>query len=274
VSVNWRVVVNAQDGASKPTITSSDPVNQLPSFSLDSLGGCISGSFSGLPKQLDVSARDILTLEIDTGSGFAPIFKGYVAQSPSVYSDNISTYELVGLKQRFYEFPVREQRLPGSDVAAMVREVIGNSTLPVGVTYASADVPDLNFSAGLRVPQVENVGDFLDDLASFVGRFIVPSSGSYTYDGTTYGPGDIVPAVRWGVNALGEFFFKRPTQTTITLNEDDINVDLQWRNVAVESAPNAITLIYGTGYDSRFISGLSIFLQHHFRSRNVQQYCK
>lgn len=254
------MIVTGEDGTSKPNITAADPIANLPSFSVDVLGGSLTASFSGLAKNLDLASRDIVTFELaEDGVTFSQVFRGYVAELPSVYADNIGTYRLVGMKQRFYELPVRALRLVQADVAAMVREVITSINMPVGTSYSSSNVPDLGFVNGLRIPQSETIGDFLDSLARLVGRFIVAPSSTYTYDGLTYNAGDAVPAVRWGVTANGAFFFRRPVPSTITLNEDATDIDIEWLNVVSEESPNATVLVFGQSYDTQVFNTLSLF---------------
>jgi hypothetical protein len=260
VSFDWRLTVEEEDGTLRGVFTSSNPVASLDDFSVDPLGGSVTASFQGLPKVLGIEARDVVTLEVEPPSGsFTPVFKGYVSSLPSPFSDEVGTYNLVGMRQRLYEVPVADVYLRQRDLADMVKEAISGSNLPVGVTYSAAAVPTLNFEAGIRLPQGETLGDLLDDLAATVGRFIVPPSLTYTYDSVVFSAGEVVPAVRWGVDANGVVFFRRPLIAAVALDESDVNTRIDWQDISAEEIPNVIGLVYGSAYDLNLVKSAFTF---------------
>jgi hypothetical protein len=157
------------------------------------------------------------------------------------------------MRQRLYEVPVANEYLPQSDIAAMVRTVFDDAALPVGVSYSAGAVPDLTLQAGVRLPQGETVGDFLDDLAALVGRFVVPPTQTYTYDSVVFSAGEVVPAVRWGVDANGVVFFRRPITAPVALDESDVNTRIDWQDISAEEVPNVIGLTYASAYDLNIV---------------------
>lgn len=266
MSFTWRMDVFIPSTGLIQSLSPSSSVVALNEFSVDVLGGSISGSFSGVPSALQIPARALVEISIGTPT-LQPVFLGYVNSLPSVFSDDVGTYNLVGLKQRFYEVPIvgtaSVDRLPASDIGAMVRTVLSSqsvaSALPFFVLYSAGQVPDLGFSVGTRFPQAETLGDFLDSLARLAGRFVVPAGDTYTYDGVTYPAGTVIPEVRWGVNAVGIVFFKRAFGSTVPVLESDANVDVQWDALSVEDATNRVVLVYGQDYDLNFVESVFTF---------------
>jgi len=248
--MHWRMQVLTAAGGARETLTPADAIASLDSFSVSSGGSSQEASWQALPGAVNVQPRDIVTLQTsDDNITWTNRFRGVIVQAGNPRSSDLQSYRAVGLKQRFYEMPLTIPRVLGADVGTMVRAVLGGITLPTGVTYDSANVPLLDFTQGDRYPQLESVGDFLDALAASVGRFIVPTGyGGYAYDGVTYADGSTVPAVTWGVDASGAFFFRRPQASVVPLSEWSTGVHVAWTEANAEDACDRVMLVYATEY--------------------------
>lgn len=250
--MDWQLLIYQQDATTlRATLTAADEVARLDSFTISPQGDCGDGVFTALPSAVAIEPRDIVVVEVDTTGSMEAIYKGVVTVCGNPRSDDAQAYRVVGIRQRMYEQVVLDASVTGGDVAAMVRQVLSNSSnLPAGVTYTATDVPDLGFELGNRYPAYETVGDFLDAMMATVGRFIVPSGSSYTYDGTTYAPGDVVPAVTWGVRADGSIYFRRPAATSaIAASELDARTLVTWNEINAEAAVTDNVLIYLAAFD-------------------------
>src|SRR5690606_8101545 len=82
--------------------------------------------------------------------------------------------------------------------------------------------------------------------------FVVQSGTTYAYDGVTYRPGDVVPAVTWGVRAghetgepsiiQGHMFFRRP-RGALRLDELQDRLDVAWEPVAADAVVDSVVVI-------------------------------
>jgi hypothetical protein len=241
----------------------SDPLFSVDSYDVAPDGNCFEATFRLPPKGLSftIAPRDVVTIETrpDSSSSWVARYRGYVALAGNPRSDNVETYRLVGLKQRLFEVVLytgaQSAIITSDDVADMANAAfdaaLAGLAFPgiVGVDINSFDAPSLSFTAGDRITQLETVGSALDALAGSVGRFVVPTGDTYTYDGVTYSGGDIVPPVTWGVNASGETFFRRPIANIANISEDDINVDVTYPALSAEEVVDTPVLVYYPGMD-------------------------
>jgi len=272
MSFTYRVVVKTPSGASKATYDPTDKLVALSRFDVDAGGNCGEADFTVVYDSVAIDARDVITVESTTvpnptSGDFTPLYTGVVVQAPNPNSEYQQSVRCVGLKQRLYELPVTKALLLDGqdrisftgDVAKMVWEAIAALTLPGGITFSTSDAPVLGFQLGTRYPGRESVGALLDALAETVGSFVVPTGGSYSYDGVTFDAGDFVPAVIWGVNADGELFFRRPVISVAVVDESDLDTDIQWTVINAEEVVNSVDLVYGTAYDLSLIERSSVF---------------
>jgi len=244
MSLTWRLVVLHADGSSHVYQAESD-VLRLDSFDVTPAGDCGEALLTVLGSSVVLPPRAIVTLETSPdGSVWTPRYRGLVVVAASTRTLQPQTVKLVGLRQRFYELTVEAARVSGGDVAAMAHEVLDALTLPFSLSLP-ASFPDTGFQFGDRFPQLETVGAFLDALVEAVPQFVVPVGGSYTYDGVTYGEGEVVPGVEWGVDAAGLVFFRRPASSGVSVSESDAGVGVSWGQVNAESVVNAVRLVYG-----------------------------
>lgn len=245
-SLSWRVERTTSTGQSGTPLLPSSGFAGGFTASTTPLGGSLDAAFRAYPPAINLSQRDVLSLTVrfDPAEEYVPLHRGVVVQLGSPRSETLSNYELASARDRLYETIVTLDRVAGADVASMVNTLLANVTLPTGLTWDSADAPTLGFSLGDRFPQLESIGAFLDGLAASVGRFIVPSGTTYVYDGVTYYPGDIVPAVEWGVRGDGSIYFRRPLGLTAYLEEASARVNVEWAQVNAEEVIDAARLVY------------------------------
>lgn len=255
------VVIDGSTGASKITITNANALFSVDEYNVTPDGNCLEATFRLLPKSVSptVELRDVVTIETrpDNLSSFAPAYRGYVVLAGNPRSDNVETYRLIGMKQRFYETILRVTGyVDGADVATMADDVFTESSTAqgasiIGVDLAGTrDVPLLTFTLGDRFPLLETAGNALDVLASTVGRFLVPASTAYTYDGFTFTAGATVPPVTWGVRPNGELFFRRALRVVGAFAETEIDVAVSYPQLSGEDVVEAPVLVYYPGSDT------------------------
>lgn len=252
MSVQWRMHVWQADGTARPTIDLDSSVASLDRFEVDGAGNCLEATWRAKPSAVTIKVRDVIQLQVstDSGSTWTSVYKGVVVTAGSPRAPGLQAYRAVGLKQRFYELLLEEFVISGGDVATMVDAALTAITLPEGVTYSSSGVPTQSFELGDRYPALEPVGEFLDALAATVGRFLVPAgTGPYTYDGESYADGEIVPATKWGVDADGAFFFRRPQENSVSVSETDNQTSVAWDRTSGEEVYDRVALIYASEYE-------------------------
>lgn len=261
--MQWRLQVASPANVSVATygpgqVDGDGGIVSIDSFDVDSAGNCLTMQFQALPSRNEIGPRSIVTLQkYDTDtSSWVSWWKGVVTTVGTPRSDRVQSYEALGLKQLFYEAPLR--RLPywpfaylsSTDAADLpvfsVSQPAGVAVYP-GVTRDADSTPTTGFSIGLVQTNVQTFGEFLDERAAQVGAFIVPASETYTYDGVTYAAGDIVPAVRWGVDATGYFFFRRPFDVSLAIDETDVDVQVDWLPISTENAVTSPFLVLFQG---------------------------
>lgn len=251
----WRLQVLGVNGIAKPSLDLDDAVAGLESFSVDAAGSCGEASFTALPSAINVEPRDVITLQYSstTSAAFQNVYRGVITSAGSTRAPTLQAYRAVGLKQRAYELRATDRKVPGGDVATVAGWVLSIYAGVVGGDYAigigtSPAFPPLGFTIGDRFPQLQSVGDFVDELVGMVGAFIVPAGQAYVYSGVTYTAGETVPPVRWGVNAAGIPFFVRPTGAPITFREDDRATRVVWRPRDAEQVSDRVVLVYASEY--------------------------
>jgi hypothetical protein len=265
LSYEYRLVVQTNTtGGSKGNITKSDAIFSVDSFDLAPDGNCLEATFRAPPKALPftIELRDVITIETrpDSVSAWTPRYRGYVTLAGNPRSDNVETYRLVGLKQRFFEVNIRTGSpqstiIASADVATMANQVFlasgADIAFPgiVGVDYNTFDAPTLTFIGGRRITQLESAGNAFDALAGLVGQFIVPTGDTYTYDGETYSGGDVVPPVTWGVRANGEVFFRRDIGAAASIDETDLEVQVTYPALSGEEVVTSPIIVYYPGMD-------------------------
>lgn len=212
---SWRLIYRFPNGLTGETITTN--ISELERFDRTPDGNCVEARFIG--KDIGIRARDLVTLEVDTGLGFEPVWTGY-AETPGAVNDlhNPAAFLLVGLKQRFFEIEFEEPALFGDDVGQMVRGLITQPKYrPAGVIYDEANIPNFNANMGDRYYTGESVGEIFDALAEAVGAV-------------------------WGVNAQGEFFFRRKGNTQHTFIDGLNNTEIFFEPVNAAETVTKVTL--------------------------------
>lgn len=250
MSVEWALQVSKPNGESRTWLNMDSSILSLNRFDVDRVGNCLEAEFTGVPAELGVSARDIVTLHVKRAEDQIAwaMYSGMLVLAGSRRSKDPRRFKAVGLKQRLYEIPVTHPVIPGGDVAGMARFA---ATLLFEHQMGFSPIvlaPNLGFQLGDRYPQLESVGELFDALAETCGAFIVPPGETYTYNGRTWAAGELVPAVQWGVGAYREVIFRRPTTDALPLNEDSPNVLIDWSDTVAEDVADRVTLVYASEY--------------------------
>ena len=193
-------------------------ISELDNFDRSPDGNCVEAKFTA--KDIGIRARDLVSLEADTGNGFTRVWTGYVAVPGAVNDDlNPAPFSLVGLKQRFAEIQWKGPVLARADVGAQVRAILADPDhLPAGVSYNSTNVPNLGFINGQRFYAGESVKEVLDALA------------------------EMVPGVTWGVNADGAVFFKKESPSDYTFTHGVNTTEIVFEPVNAEEVVTKVAL--------------------------------
>jgi hypothetical protein len=218
VMATWQILRRPPNSGPQQVITMSDEVSELLTFDRAPDGNCLEARF--LAKDIGIRARDLVTLQVNVGSGFTNVFTGYAESPGAVNNDtDVAQFILVGFKQRFQEIEFEEAVLTRGDVGAMVRAIVSQSKyLPPGVSYNAAYVPNTGFSLGDRFYSAESLKEIFDALVSSLSGY------------------------SWGVDANGLFFF-RPIGTetnTFVHGTDSTKIDFEAVNAA--EVVTAVTL--------------------------------
>jgi hypothetical protein len=264
VAFEYKLEVYGPSGAFKGEIIQTNAVFSVDSYDVAPDGNCLEATFRMKPGSggFTIALRDVVFIftRPDGFSGWVPRYSGYVTLAGNRLSDKVETFRLVGLKQRFYErVPIHSSSaglagavIAGADVASMAIDLFAASDANgniVGVLNNAVDAPSLTFQQGDRFTQLQSIGDNLDALAASVGRFIVPTSETYAYDGVSFTAGQVVPPVTWGVRADGSRFFRRALQNVLVVNESDLDKDIQYPALSGEDVVNRPVLLYYPGMD-------------------------
>ena len=239
--MQWRLELFSPSGDFKRYVELDDPVESLDSFTVGGDGDSKEATFKALASALGVEARDIVRLLARSAeTSWIPRFTGTATKPGAKRSPNTSDFKLVGLKKRFSETVIHAKRSSGGDVAAVVRRLVQDN-LPGGVGYTGATVRDLDVQVGERLHNLETLAEALDALAALCPGFTVLPGSSYSYLNRTYGPGEYVPPVTWGVDWRGVFFFRRATGT-LTLDEGVTGTVIEWHEPDAEEVISAVTV--------------------------------
>jgi hypothetical protein len=272
VSIEYRIIVIGQNNAAKGTITAAEAIFSIDEYSIAPDGNCLEATFRLPPKKLSFSIlpRDVVRIETrpNSSASFVPRYLGFVTLAGNPRSDNVETYRCVGLKQRYYELVLstvgRAAEIASNDVATMATSVrefaFSQSGFPAiaGESGNVLEAPLLSFTAGRRITQLESAGSAFDGLAEQVGRFVVPTSSTYTYDSVTFTAGQVVPPVTWGVRANGQTFFRRTLPMTGAFSETDVDTDVQYPALSGEESITNPVIVYYPGMDLTRVQPLEL----------------
>jgi hypothetical protein len=174
--------------------------------------------------------RRLITFKV----GNSAEFSGVAVQTPkSDPEGNTRTLSLVGAHKRFDEIPLDEGYIPGGDIGAMVRHVLGNpKNLPPGFTWQNEGVqriPNFGVRLGDRITRRnEKVGAFLNEMAKLLPGLLIPSNqAEYEAlvkefpEAASFSPGDYLPPATYGVTGDGLVFFGRRNSTQTLIEGDN-----------------------------------------------------
>lgn len=252
-ALRWRltaITAESWGGTPRVTIDADDGVAAIDTLTLSPLGDSLDGQLTADPSAADLRPRDAVTFETHdlTTDTWVPRWAGIVTTAGNPRATSPQTYRLAGIRQRMYEKIVQLTYVPEGDVGEMVRAVLAASTtLPAGITYDAADVPDLGFTMGGRAGAFETAGDFLDAMTATVGPFVVPPGETYAYDGRTYAAGEVVPPAEWGVRPDGAIYFRRTKPGNpgpLIFSPTDARTNVEWAPINAEDATGTPLLVY------------------------------
>ena len=216
--MDWTINVYQPTGAYKTTYNNVSPggiVNSI-SWEVEPSGNCLSGSFEGIPAQLNISPRDLIRIYIDD----VPKYFGYVSSMPNENSKYIGKFELEGMKKLYYETLVdRFWYSPtGTNLTAsglVKHSSIINALAPYRPSGVEAlPLNNASTTSGNKPPIVAQdfpLGDIIDSIINSAA------------DGERY---------HWGVNMNKQMFVvKESSFTDIDFTSVDKKVDTTQQNV-------------------------------------------
>jgi hypothetical protein len=256
VSFEYRLLAGSQ------TIDATNGLFSVDDFSFTPDGNCTEATFRLVPRSTTspILPRTPLQIQVKNSSGvFINRWVGYITLAGNPRSYNVETYRAVGLKQLLYDiYLTKTYVFPSADVATQADSVLTgaleSAVSLVGFSFLTRDVPTLSFTNGVLYPLVGLAGEILDNLASTVGQFIVPTATTYTYDSVTYAAGDVVPKVTWGIratptSATPTFFFRRTFDNVGAFAETELDVDVEWPAISGEEQVTEPVLLYYPNMD-------------------------
>lgn len=98
---NWSIVVSSPTGVAKVTYSNASPggiANGI-SWEVEPSGNCLSGTFEGIPSQLNIAPRDLVQITVGANNKFF----GFVSAMPNATSKRVGTYQLEGIKKLYFE---------------------------------------------------------------------------------------------------------------------------------------------------------------------------
>ncbi len=245
----WRLQITPITGATPYFLDADDAIESLPSFSVDTQGGGLEATFTGVGGELGIRPLDGVRFytRATPASAWVMRYAGRVMLAPSPHETSLGAYRMIGTKELAYVKTVTAPMIPGGDVGLMARALADGT--PGGPLYRAWDIPALDLQLGDRFPQYESLGEALDALAETCGAFIVPSGGSYAYDGTAYSTGARVPPVQWGLrNLTSGLYFRRPPPNTVSLDESEPGVRVEWEAVSGADTIAFVRLVYASQF--------------------------
>ena len=267
--LTWTIEVrDATTGAVKGTLTPDDHVVRIDSFEVFTGGDCGEANLTALAT-VNINPRDIITISTRAhdASFLTPRYRGVCVLAGSPEGAEPQRFRFTGLRSRYYELTTLLPVIASADAATMANQVLREPFLaPTGVLGTSR-WPLTGFVLGDRYPALESAGQTLDALAEAVGAFIVPAGETYTYDGHTYVAGDVVPSVRWGVNATGAHHFRRPAHVApLAVSEASEDVVVRWRGVSAERVVDRVRLVYAANYAEVSDASMRLYVERPFPS--------
>lgn len=199
--MNWRITILTATGTQRATYTNtSNAITSRITYELEPSGNCLTASFNGIPRNVNVQAGDWAQILIEN----VPVWYGYFSNVPSRDSYEEATYTLEGAKSRLYDYQVEQYWFRGTPNSASLtshRQIVDSLVgfLPVYLLNQVENLASTTF--GNKPPIIANdypLGDLLDQIIG---------SASTPFD--------------WGVGADRRLFVKPALNTTV-LNLDSV----------------------------------------------------
>lgn len=265
--MSWQALVHGSDGVLRTTLTPADAVESLWWTSRGD-GDNVEAVIRGVG--LDLRPRDIVRIDAAAtpGGPLAPRFWGWVVETADPRAHGLVDVRLVGGSARLRETTVLTANLGstrfGTEVATMALAAAALPSPPPPRLTRPASFPATAFQLGWYATAYTSVAQVLDDLALTAPGFTVEPGASYTYDGVTFNPGDVVPPVTWGTRpkaAAADIFWRRATDgTPLVLDEVTDGLTLAFAPFSVEELTDRVTLLLveQTQFDHLVLSEIAI----------------
>jgi len=199
-------------------------------WSISAAGNCLQMQFWAKPATTNINIRDIVQLRIENVGQFC----GMVVTAPNKHSlgagpndpTSLELYEVVGLKQRIKEGLFDDRVLKPTtpqDVSWFVQQIaVANFVNLFRARYSSLALVNTGLLMDTLYMPFYPLGQVFDALAEAAG------------------------GVEWGVDAHGYFFFgnaRYPSQTTLSLDYEAPNVNVEWLPIHAEEVVTKVTAI-------------------------------
>jgi hypothetical protein len=235
-AMEWRILVYTPLGVPKPTVSLDSKIATLEQWVLSRFGDCIEASFTAVPKDLGIGARDVLTLQTrPTNVGaWDDRWSGMATSPGNPESLELEQFQAVGLKQRLYDvelldnYPDNVQEI-GALVRTIMQATLASGQMGTEIIYDQNLVPITTFNIGAVKAKLRTVGDTFDAIAS------------------------TVPGMVWGVNASRKFFFAVITGT-LTIDDGVETTRIEPYRVAADQIVTAVRWVSQDGIAHKSVS--------------------
>lgn len=248
--MSWQALVHGADGVLRATLTPDDPVDSL-WWSCRGDGDNVEAVIRGAG--LDLRPRDIVRIDAAPTPGAATTqrFWGWVVETADPRARDVVEVRLVGGSSRLREVLVQDANLGdmrgSTEVASMALAAAALGTSPPPRLTRPGSFPATTFKLGSYATAYTHIAQVLEDLALTVPGFTVEPGSSYTYDGKTFNPGDVVPPVTWGTrptSGSAEIFWRRATTgSPVVLDEVTDGLRVEFEPFSAEALADRVLLL-------------------------------
>lgn len=248
--MSWQALVHGADGVLRATLSPADPVESL-WWTCRGDGDNVEAVIRGVG--LDLRPRDIVRIDAAAtpGGALSPRFWGWVVETADPRSRDVVEVRLVGGSARLREVSVLAANLgdmrASTEVASMALKAADLGANPPPRLTRPASFPSTTFKLGWYATAYTNIAQVLDDLALTAPGFTVAAGASYSYDGKTFNPGDVVPPVTWGTRVTSgsaEIFWRRATSgTPLALDEVADGLRVEFEPYSSEALADRVVLL-------------------------------
>lgn len=233
--INWKIKVFSPTGVSKVEYDNEAPGGIVSSikFDLEPSGNCLSGSFEGIPFELDIAPRDIIQIEIEEEN----LFFGIVNSMPNINSKSVGMYSLEGAKKLYYDTLIdRFWYAPNPATLPAAYDATGTLLKHSYIVealhafrpavIASTMVNGASTTSGNKAPIIAQdyaLGEVLDAI-------IFSSADDEVY--------------HWGVNGEGQFFVNKESDFATPIDFNSVNRRVELTSQDVDDTKTAVRFTF------------------------------